>query len=170
MAAQCRSKGHHVIEDIVENISSFQGRADLVVCFEVLEHVFDPFAFISSLARLASLGGHVLVSTLCVDGFDIQMLWERSNSISPPHHINFISLEGFDSLFKRAGLEVLSITTPGKLDVDIVRNAYLKDPEMLPINKFLCKLLMDHIKSSEFQTFLEKNCLSSHAWVLAKKV
>jgi len=169
LAGECRAKGFEVVEDIAENVTSYRDYADLVVCFEVLEHVFDPLPFIKTLAGLARPNGYVFVSTLSVDGYDIQTLWEQSNSISPPHHINFMSIEGFQLLFERAGLEVLSISTPGVLDVDIVRNAYRKNPENFISNRFLRKLMESESHAAAFQEFLSSNCLSSHAWVFARK-
>lgn len=169
LAEECRSKGFEVIEDIAENVSGYQCVADLVVCFEVLEHVFDPLSFIKTLTNLARSGGHVFVSTLSVDGFDIQTLWERSNSIFPPHHINFLSIKGFRQLFERAGLEMVSISTPGVLDVDIVRNAFQKSPGPFKNNRFVRQLLENNERATSFQEFLSNNCLSSHAWIFAKK-
>ena len=61
------------------------------------------------------------------DGFDLQMLWEKSSQISPPHHINFLSLNGFRSLFNRAGLKNIQLTTPGQLDVDILTEQEVKE-------------------------------------------
>lgn len=169
LAKECRAKGLDVIEDISENVTGYQDYADLVVCFEVLEHVFSPFEFVKSLVNLARPGGYVFVSTLCVDGFDIQLLWEKSKSIFPPHHINFLSVNGFRHLFKRAGLERIVVTTPGELDVDIVRNATKKDPELLRKHRFLNGILSNSAAESAFQTFLSENRLSSHIWILGKR-
>lgn len=170
LAGECRSKGFSVVEDIAENVSGYRNYADLVVCFEVLEHVFEPLSFIKNLVDLARSDGYVFVSTLSVDGFDIQTLWEKSNSIFPPHHINFMSIEGFRRLFERAGLEVVSVSTPGELDVDIVRNAYGKNPGAFTSNRFVRQLMAHDNHAARFQEFLSDNCLSSHAWVFAKKV
>ena len=157
MAAICREKGFEVEEDIAENVTGREGYADLVVCFEVLEHVFDPLNFLRTLITLARPGGYVCVSTLGVDGFDIQTLWDKSNSISPPHHINFLSTEGFIRCFSRAGFVDISITTPGKLDVDIVRNAFRQNPAVLDGNRF-AQLIVGHPdKASAFQNFLAAN-------------
>jgi SAM-dependent methyltransferase len=169
LANECRAKGLDVVEDIAENVTGYQNYADLVVCFEVLEHVYDPLTFVRTLANLARPGGYVFISTLGVDGFDIQMLWEKSNSIFPPHHINFLSVNGFKHLFERAGLEDVSVTTPGVLDVNIVQNAARRDPAIFESHRFLCNLLANDDTAASFQQFLSDNLLSSHTWVFGRK-
>ncbi len=169
LACECRAKGFEVVENIVEDVRGYDDYADLVVCFEVLEHVYDPLAFIEVLARLARPGGCVFISALGVDGFDIQMLWEKSNQIFPPHHINFLSVSGFERLFTRAGLVEVDVSTPGVLDVDIVRNAVRRTPALLNGHRFLRRLLADDDLAAQFQRFLGENRLSSHTWVVGKK-
>jgi len=169
LAQTCRGHGFDVVQDIVENVTGYENSSDLVVCFEVLEHAYDPVALIKSLARLAKPGGYVFVSTLGVDGFDIQTLWDRSDSISPPHHINFLSIPGFEAAFARAGLVDVGITTPGKLDVDIVRNAFRRDAAVLKDSRFAKFIVEDDERGALFQTFLASHQMSSHVWVLARK-
>ena len=169
LAAICRNRGFSVVEDIVENVRGYDGYGDLAVCFEVLEHVYDPVGFIRILSRLVRPGGHVLVSTLGVDGWDIQTLWENSNSVFPPHHINFLSLKGFERAFHRAGMVNVDISTPGKLDVDIVRNAWNRDPVLLKDNHFAQLMVEDGERGAAFQQFLADNRLSSHTWILAQR-
>lgn len=169
MAEKCRMSGLTVVEDIVENVHDHKNSADLVVCFEVLEHVYDPLGFITSLKQLTRPGGYVFISTLGIDGFDLQLLWEKSEQIAPPHHLNFLSLDGFAKLFARAGLVDIDITTPGKLDVDIVRNAVERDPDILASNRFMRSMLSDEPTAKAFQTFLAENRRSSHTWVLGRR-
>lgn len=166
----CRDKGLEVVENIAEKVIGYDNIADLVICFEVLEHVYDPLSFIKTLSAFVKPGGYLMVSTLGVDGFDIQTLWEKSNSVSPPHHINFLSVEGFYQLFERAGLRNIDVITPGVLDVDIVRNAYNKDPSVLSQNRFFTKIIENDSLSESFQKYLINENLSSHTWVMAKKV
>ncbi len=165
LAEECRRKGFKVVEDIVENVAGYDGFADLVVCFEVLEHVYEPLEFVRTLKKLVRPGGDVFVSTLGIDGFDLQILWDRSTQIFPPHHINFLSIAGFHALFERAGLENISLTTPGKLDVDIVRNAADRDPRLLKEHRFLTRILDNPERADAFQDFLAKNQMSSHTWI-----
>jgi len=169
LAQECRTKGFHVEETIVEHVTGLDDFADLVVCFEVLEHVHDPLSFVSLLKKIVRPGGYLLVSTLSIDGFDLQILGSESTQISPPHHINFLSVSGFEKLFKRAGLEDVVVTTPGKLDIDIVRNATNANPELLKKNLFIQKILDNKSASNAFQTFLSNNQLSSHVWVMGRR-
>ena len=120
--------------------------------------------------RLAKPDGLIFVSTLSIDGFDLQVLWDESSQIYSPSHINFPTVKGFKELFRRAGLVKIWVTTPGKLDVDIFRNASLKDPNLLKDNRFLQHMIADESTADAFQKFLSENQLSSHAWVIGKKV
>ncbi len=169
MANKCREKGFNVLEDIVENVTINESSFDLVTCFEVLEHVYEPFNFIQALKKFVQPGGYVAISTLSIDGFDLQLLWDKSSQITPPHHINFLSIQGFEKLFERAGFDDIDVFTPGELDVDIIINARKNDPSLLRDNRFLQNLISDEKSAIAFQKFLTEQRLSSHVWVLARK-
>lgn len=170
LAATCRSHGFETLEEPVERAGVWAGRGDLVACFEVLEHVHSPLEFASALAALVRPGGHLVLTSLGVEGFDIQVLWEKSKSLSPPHHLNFLSLRGFTELFTRAGLSTVDVLTPGRLDVDIVMNAAMDDPSLVAGNRFLERLFKRDAPTREaFQNFLAENRLSSHTMVLAQR-
>ena len=169
LAQTCRSKNITVVEELAENVTGYNDYADLLVCFEVLEHVYDPVAFVKALTALVRPGGYVFISTLCVDGFDIQMLWDKSNSIFPPHHINFFSIQGFNYLMGRAGLSGVEISTPGVLDVEIVKKYIDCHPTTEINDKFVHKILNNQKTAINFQKFLSENQLSSHAWIFARK-
>jgi hypothetical protein len=69
----------------------------------------------------------------------------------------------------RAGLVDVSITTPGRLDVDIVRNALKRDPHLLDRQTFLRTLVGNDDAASAFQHFLAEHRLSSHVWAIGRK-
>jgi SAM-dependent methyltransferase len=170
LAAICRAKSLEVLEAPVEGATEWAGRGDLVVCFEVLEHVFSTLEFLTAIATLAKPGAYVVLSTLGSEGFDIQVLWDRSKSVSPPHHLNFLGLEGFKQLFARAGLVDVEVLTPGKLDTDIVRNTFADTPAAAEGQRFVQTLLSrDPAVAEAFQKFLADHQLSSHTWVLARR-
>ncbi|MGB0681406.1 MAG: class I SAM-dependent methyltransferase [Magnetovibrionaceae bacterium] len=176
MAETLRGRGYAVLEGFVENLDSLDAdghwreAADLVTSFEVIEHVHDTLGYLSAIAGLVKPGGWVLITSLCLDGFDLQVLGRASDSISPPHHINFMTLQGFRALFERAGLGQIELITPGKLDVDIVAGKAADQPDVLDGQDFVKTLLArpEPVRQA-FQSFLADNGLSSHAWVLARK-
>ena len=110
-------------------------------------------------------GGLAVFTGLGIDGFDIQILWDKSKSIFPPHHINFMSVDGFYRLFKRAGFKGVEVVTPGKLDLDIVLN----NREFVTKENRFVKTLLSRGEEAldELQNFLAKYKLSSHCWILA---
>jgi len=162
LAAVCRKKGFETLESNVEDAKLWEGRFDLVISSEVLEHVYSPEAFVRSLSLLCRPDGHALVTCLGYDGFDILVLQEKSKAISPPHHLNFLSVKGLSVLFRRGGFQDIEVTTPGLLDVDIVLNSG-SAPE------FLKALSKREGAISDLQTLLQKHKLSSHVWILGGK-
>jgi SAM-dependent methyltransferase len=172
-AAALATKGIEVHEGFVESLAA-EGRwsecADAVVSFEVVEHLPEPRAFFAAVAALARPGGLVLVSGLCGDGFDIQVLGARANAVSPPHHLTFLSREGVERLVKEANLELIAFETPGKLDVEIAQKALAAEPGAVK-DGFLRHLLSEADESARiaFQQFLAANRLSSHMWIFARR-
>jgi SAM-dependent methyltransferase len=170
MAAVCRERGFHVVEKSLEAVIASDVTPDIVTAFEVLEHVWDPLRFLTSAVRMLAPRGWLVLTTLTVSGFDIQMLWERSTAVSPPQHLNLLSVEGMRLLVERAGFEIVELSTPGRLDVDIVANALERDPG-LPLPRFVKTLLTsgDTTVRDRFQEFLRASRLSSHVRVVARK-
>ena len=153
-----------------EEASEIHGYLDMVVAQEVIEHVHSPVDFCTSLWHLLRPGGRLLLTSLTVSGFDIQILWEHSRSICPPVHFNFMSIDSFRHLLTRVGFRHIRIFTPGKLDVDIVRNAAAENPQILSGQRFVHHLLSQGEKClAEFQNFLSENRLSSHCWIWVEK-
>jgi SAM-dependent methyltransferase len=170
LAEICRLKKIKVAECFAEEATDLRGQVDLAVALEVIEHVHDPMEFCCSLRQLVQDGGKVLLTGLTVDGFDIQVLWNRSKSVCPPHHINFMSVSGFEHLLRRAGFSSIRIFTPGKLDVDIVRNSIAEKPDIVAGQRFIAHLMKRGEKVLQaFQEFLREHQLSSHCWVWATK-
>lgn len=163
LSARCKQSGIETLTATAEESGEWSNRFDLVISSEVIEHVFAPREFVGALANLMRPGGHVLLTGLGYEGFDILNLQEHSNSIFPPHHINFLSIDGFDRLFRDCGLTDVDVRTPGRLDVDIVRNSG-RGGEFLRV---LAGRGEDAI--ADFQALLVKHRLSSHIWALAKK-
>jgi hypothetical protein len=166
LAWECQDRGFKVIQKQLEGLERRNFNATFATAFEVLEHVIDPFAFFSSAASILDSEGLLMLTTLTVSGFDIQVLWENSKSVCPPHHINLLSVDGLRRLVERSGLKFIQFSTPGKLDVDIVRNIHYENTD-IQLPRFIDSI----INSSEevrtnFQNFLAQNELSSHVQMI----
>jgi len=124
LAQVCREKSIPVIEKFLEQVEAedLPLGSKVFVSFELFEHLHNPEAFIKRLKMLMDSGDFFIFTTLSGTGVDIQVLWEESKSLTPPHHLNFLNPRSVEILFARLGLEVLEVTTPGKLDVDILVN------------------------------------------------
>jgi SAM-dependent methyltransferase len=163
LAVRCRERGFQTVLGTADKALELQGKMDLVISSEVIEHVFSPGDFVSSLHGLLAPGGHCLISSLSYEGFDILTLQENSSAIHAPHHLNFLSVEGYETLFRNAGFTDIDVRTPGELDVDIVLNNE-KCPEFLKVLKHRGEGAL-----AQFQQFLVANRLSSHIWIFARK-
>ena len=143
--------------------------ADFAAAFEVLEHVFSPKAFLESARALLVPGGLLMLTTLTCDGWDIGELWERHPSVCPPLHLNLLSMQGLRDLMARTGLELLDISTPGRLDADIVRNAMAARPDA-SVSRFARRLSSAPQETLDaFQDFLRAHRMSSHVEILARR-
>ena len=169
LADICRAESFSTIERWVEDVADDELSMDFVSAFEVLEHVFDPVAFLAACRRLLRPGGFALVTTLTISGFDLQVLWDRSRSITPPQHLNFPSVGAVARLAARVGFDVIELTTPGELDVDIVRNVVRDRPDDVR-DRFAREIAAaDAPTRQAFQQFLQANRLSSHLRCLLRR-
>jgi len=103
MAAICQSKGFEVVQTAIEELAGQEGRFGLVSAFELLEHLHEPRLLMEKVYRLLRPGGYFLATTLNGEGFDIQVLWENSKSVYPPHHLNFFNPRSLTRLCTEAG-------------------------------------------------------------------
>lgn len=170
LAETCEAAGFRVIRAPLEGVGPAACRASVLTSFEVLEHLFSPLEFLRAARSLLVPNGLLVFTTLTVSGWDMQVLWDRSKSISPPHHINLLTTEGLTQLVQSAGFRVEEIATPGHLDVDIVHNMLDEDPT-LPLPRYIRYLFERRGEETwrELQEFLQRNALSSHVRVTARR-
>ena len=169
MADKCRSNNIEVFENTIEKMSFSKNKFDVITCFELFEHLYDPKYSLKKIYKLLKKNGIFYFTTLNGMGFDIQMLGKHSNSIYPPYHINFFNPKSIELLLKKIGFKIMSIDTPGKLDLSIVENN-------LSLLEGTKKFFMEYVSKKtskqykqQFQKYLQENKLSSHMQVVAKK-
>ena len=124
LAEVCRKKGFNVVEKFLEDVlqADLKNNPKCFVCFELFEHLHDPKEFLLNLNRLMQPDDLFIFTTLSGVGLDIQVLWEKSPSVSPPHHLNFFNPRSIKIILERTEFKNIEVTTPGKLDIDILNN------------------------------------------------
>jgi ribosomal protein S27E len=169
LSSICKDKGLIVLSKFLEDVNKDELRADVnktFVSFELFEHLHSPRIFLETLYSLMEKGDMFIFTTLSSMGVDIQALWEESKSISPPMHLNFLNPKSVEILLKDIGFETLEVTTPGKLDIDIMENNLEKIKDKFWSN-FIEYASKD--EKDEMQEFLSGFGLSSHMMVVCKK-
>lgn len=168
LALVCRNKGFFVIEKFLEGLvpADLPMEPKVFVSFELFEHLHDPGLFLRHLGTLMESGDLFIFTTLSGTGADILALWEDSKSVMPPHHLNFFNPYSVRILLRQCGLEVLEVTTPGRLDIDIIENnqSMMKDRFW---ETFLAMASDDD--KQDCQHWLASNGWSSHMMVVCRK-
>ncbi len=169
MSKLCREEGLEVIPSLLEEITDKVEFFDVLTAFELFEHLNDPRDFVQKIHGLLKPGGTFLFTTLNGLGFDIQMLQEKSKSISPPHHLNFFNPNSVKVLLKNCGFDHVEVETPGILDWDIVEGMHKNEEvDLGPFWEKLSKSGSVEAKQ-DLQQWISRNGYSSHMRVIAKK-
>ena len=110
-------------------------------------------------------GDLLYMTTLTSSGIDIKELKSKSKAITPPQHINFISVSGIQEFLQKEGFKKVVITTPGEIDIDILK----KNKDSLE-KGFLLDILNTFSNDSldELQKLIAKNKMSSHMLITAR--
>lgn len=170
-----RPMNHENTVNGFEKIESLGGDESLnlnvATMFEVVERVSSPDAVVKSLRNNLARDALLFLTTSTIDGFEHQVLWDDSKNIFPPDHMTVFSIKGLEELLRRNQLKVVELSTPGILDVDIVRNEMLKGDDFRT-HRFLTRILAsdDDELRADFQRFLQRNRLSSHIRVACQAV
>ena len=168
MAEECKKKKFEVVQKFLENVQKqdLPKNNKFFTCFELIEHLHDPSKFIKNVGKLMNKGDLFIFTTLSSTGADILTLWDNSRSVSPPHHINFFNPRSIEIFLKKHKFKILEISTPGKIDIDILHNdrSMVKDRFW----KIFLKIASSTDKA-KMQSLISNINLSSHMMVVCKK-
>ncbi len=170
LAQTCRDKGLEIIESPIENVNFEDDQLfDVVVSFEVIEHLFSPRDFVSQCKRSLAKNGLLIISCPNGQGFDVITLESLSKTVDH-EHLNYFNPESLNFLLQEIGFIVLETFTPGRLDAELVRNEIIEGNFDVSGQPFLKNVLIDEWDNlgSKFQQFLSENLLSSNMWIIAQ--
>lgn len=163
----CQSKSVNALLGSIKDLSD--ASIDFIAMNDLIEHLFDPLDHLLSCGKVLRPGGYVFLVTPNVCGFDHMILKERSNSVSPPEHLNLFNPDSIAGLLEKAGFEPVLVATPGVLDVELVLTEYRKDPGLLSGNEWLEELFTQAPEVlGDFQSYLARSRMSGHMLVMAK--
>jgi 2-polyprenyl-3-methyl-5-hydroxy-6-metoxy-1,4-benzoquinol methylase len=171
MAQACRQRGVEVINKRIEDIRDDEvPEANVVVSFEVIEHLFEPGQFLMQCFKRLKPGGVLVLSCPNGMGFDISVLGSKALTVDP-EHVNFFNPASLSILVDACGFDVLEVSTPGRLDAEFVHCAIEEGAFDVSRDPFLKRVLVDEWERLgwPFQQFLAENGLSSHMWLAARK-
>lgn len=170
MVQACRNKGLEVIDKRIEDLTGEIESADIIVSFEVIEHLYDPGGFLKQCSKILRSGGLLVLSCPNGKGFDISVLGKESLAVDP-EHVNFFNPDSLRILVESCSFLVKEVTTPGRLDAEFVRTAIREGKLDISNNPFFKRVFFDEWDKLgwPFQIFLAENDLSSHMWLAAIK-
>jgi len=168
LAEICRNKGFCVIEKFMEDISpnEFPEGRKCFVSFELFEHLHDAGKFLETVFNGMVKDDLFIFTTLSGMGIDIQLLKQNAKALSPPHHLNFLNPKSVSLLLEKIGFEVLEAITPGKLDMDILKNH--KEDISEPFWRNVIDYSSD-IEMENMQAFISASGLSSHMMITCRR-
>lgn len=171
MANACRATGLNVIESVLEEVpNDFLEAADVVVCFQVTEHIFEPIDFLVGVSRMLKPSEFFMFTCPNGKGLDTEMLREASPSVDT-EHVNLFNPRSAALLLNRAGFEIICAETPGRLDVELVRRALWAKEVDLTADPFWRTLLLEKFDTTgaNFQRYLVDHKFSGNMRVIARK-
>ena len=160
---ECRDRGVEILNEPISNVGA-------VTAFHQLENQFSPLEHVKKACDMLAIDGLFFFTTRTCSGFDVQILWDKTPYIFVPEHLNLLSIEGLHRLVQRGGLDLVELSTPGQLDVELTQHAVRNDPT-IELPAFIRYLFeeRDELARADFQEFLQKHRLSSYVRVAAAR-
>jgi len=171
LAETCREKGIETFEQTIEDLEFKKESVDVVANFEVIEHLSNPKKFIQQSADLLRKGGIFICTCPSGTGLGTLVLKEQAKVVDH-EHVNYFNGDSLSLVLAECGLETLEVSTPGELDAEMLYSEFKSNPEAFKTNSFFSHLFqnLNDTTLGEFQQFLKDNLLSSHLWIVARKV
>jgi 2-polyprenyl-3-methyl-5-hydroxy-6-metoxy-1,4-benzoquinol methylase len=102
--------GHKYVKAAFKN-AHFETKFDLILAYNILEHVEDPVAFLDKISSSLNTGGICLIQTPNFDSFDAKLFRKKYwGGLHAPRHFVLFDEESLVEAVERASLRILSHT------------------------------------------------------------
>ena len=108
-AAKATHKGINIVDNNFYRIENATNLYDIVVAFDVIEHVSNPIYILKAIAKLTHKSGVVIISTGNSQAFSWRLLKNRYWYCAIPEHISFISPDWCKKHALNCGLNLESV-------------------------------------------------------------
>lgn len=156
-----------IIRNTFQQIS-LKSQVDIVVAFEVFEHILEPWAFLEKAFECLQPGGILILTTPNGKSLEVDILREQSSQV-PFDHVRLYNPYSLEHMLQKTGFSKVTISTPGKLDVELIERTYKNKTKGIPENHFLQFILERQDQKLEFQDYIVRNHISSHMRCIAHK-
>lgn len=107
----------------ISNLASNALEADVILAFDILDRAHNLSDLILALKNNLKIGGLLFANAPVSSGLEIQSLWGNSSLITPPDKLNLPSINALKSIFSAPDWELIELSTPGVLDIDLIMRA-----------------------------------------------
>ena len=158
---------HGFAEDISDTKTN---KYDLIIHFELIEHLIDPISFVNSIYKMLQSEGIMIFTTPNILGLDNQALGYNNtrylaHALFPPMHLNAFSTQNIVHFLATNGFMIDEIETPGMLDIDILNLC----ADEIDNSIFQSIANLDQDMRALIQEFLVEMKVSSHMQCVAIK-
>ena len=110
----CKKQGLNVTNKNIKQLNNEQ--FDLIVMFDVLEHLTDPIETFKELNSKLKSNGRIIVYTPYIFSFAFELMQEEQNLLHPFQHVCFYNKDSLNFLSKTTGFKIEKIDNYG-LDI-----------------------------------------------------
>ena len=115
-AAHCRAAGLTVLHGVADEANLRQvGPVDVIVLFDVIEHLPEPRETLALCARYLDPGGIIVITTGDFASLPARLMGTGWRLMTPPQHLWFFTPESMRRLSAGLGLEVEHLDHPWKI-------------------------------------------------------
>lgn len=167
---QCFGQPSHITPQAIAAEGVHDDTFDMILDLGSLERRSDPTDRIAQWMRTLRPGGLLALTTSSASSLEYRLLGPRAPSFVALDRLTVLSIPALETLLRQYSFEVLELSTPGRLDVEMLRLALEHGKDVRGVDFWRHALAhgSEHMVR-DLQLWLQRNRLSSYARVVARK-